>query len=169
MAGERIRPGIWTVLYVAAIPATNWLFDYVGVQPIPGTDQVWHPLAILVGLWLVLRDFAHQELGDRWIMAPIVAGVALSYALSSPRIATASAIAFLASELVDYTIYRWTRRPLSTRILLSSAASVPVDSVLFYSIAFGWAAVNPLSLGVMLAEKMAGAMVVAAMLRGRSA
>lgn len=169
MAGERARIGPWTVLYVAAIPATNWAFSYVGVQPIPGTDQVWHPLAILVGLWLVLRDFAHRELGDRWVMAPIVVGMALSYALSSPRIATASAVAFLASELVDYAVFRWTRRPLATRVLLSSAASVPVDSVLFYVIAFGWAAVNPLSLGVMCTAKMAGAIVVAAMLRGRVA
>lgn len=167
MRGERIGP--WTLLYVAAIPATNWLFGYVGVQSIPGTDQVWHPLAVLVGFWLVLRDFAHRELGDRWIMAPIVVGMALSYALSSPRIATASAVAFLVSELVDYAVYRWTRRPLATRVLLSSAASVPVDSVLFYAVAFGWAAVNPLSLGVMFAAKMAGTVVVFAMLRGRVA
>lgn len=169
MRGERTHVGPWTALYVAAIPATNWLFAYVGVQPIPGTDQVWHPLAILVGFWLVLRDLAHRELGDRWIIAPIVAGMALSYALSIPRIATASAVAFLVSELVDYAVYRWTRRPLATRILLSSAASVPLDSVLFYVIAFGWAAVNPLSLAVMFAAKMAGAVVVAAMLRGRAA
>ena len=169
MRGDRAHIGPWTLLYVAAIPATNWLFAYVGVQPIPGTDQVWHPLAILVGFWLVLRDFAHRELGDRWIMAPIVAGMALSYALSNPRIATASAIAFLVSELVDYAVYRWTKRPLATRILLSSAASVPVDSVLFYVIAFGWAAVNPLSLSVMFAAKMAGAAAVATLLRGRAA
>lgn len=167
MRGERIGP--WTLLYVAAIPATNWMFGYVGVQAIPGTDQVWHPLAVLVGLWLVLRDFAHQELGDRWIMAPIAVGMALSYALASPRIATASAIAFAASELVDYAVFRWTRRPLSTRIMLSSAASVPIDSALFYVIAFGWSALNSLSLGVMITAKMAGAVVAAAMLRSRGA
>lgn len=162
-------PYTWTALYVAAIPLTNWLFGYVGVQPIPGTDQVWHPLAILVGFWLVLRDFAHRELGDRLIFAPIVVGMALSYAMSSPRIATASAVAFAVSELVDYAVYRWTGRPLHQRVLLSSMASVPVDSVLFYWIAFGWAAVNPLSLGVMFAAKMAGAVVVALLLRSRAA
>lgn len=161
--------GPWTLAYIAAIPLTNWAFGYVGVQAIPGTGQVWHPLAVLVGLWLVLRDLAHRELGDRWIMAPIAVGMALSYALASPRIATASAVAFAASELVDYAVFRWTRRPLPTRIMLSSAASVPVDSVLFYAIAFGWAAVNPLSLGVMIAAKMTGALVVAAMLRSRGA
>jgi uncharacterized PurR-regulated membrane protein YhhQ (DUF165 family) len=158
----------FSLLYLAAIPTTNWAFAYVGVLPIPGTGFVWHPLAILVGFWLVLRDFAHRELGDRWIFAPVVAGVALSYLTSSPRIATASAIAFLASELVDYAVFRWTKRPLRQRVLLSSAASVPVDSVLFSGVAFGLAAINPVTFGVMLAAKMLGAAVVAVALWRRA-
>jgi hypothetical protein len=158
----------WTALYIAAIPFTNWLFAYVGVQQIGNTGYVWHPLAILVGFWLVLRDFAHKELGDRWIFAPVAIGVALSFVTSSPRIATASAIAFLVSELIDYAVYRWSGRPLSRRILLSSAASVPVDSVLFSGVAFGLASINPVTFGVMLVAKMAGALVVAGALWKRA-
>lgn len=152
----------FTLAYVAAIPATNYLFSYVGVMPIPGTEYVFHPLAFLVGFWLVLRDLAHRELGDRWIFAPVLVGLALSFVTSAPRIATASAIAFLVSECVDYAVYRWSGRPLGQRILLSSAASVPVDSVLFTGIAFGLAAINPVTFSVMLAAKMAGACIVAA-------
>lgn len=151
----------FALIYVAAIPATNWLFAYVGVLPIPGTGYVFHPLAFLVGFWLVLRDLAHRELGDRWIFAPVMIGLALSYATSSPRIATASAVAFLVSECVDYAAYRWSKRPFAQRILLSSAASVPIDSVLFSGIAFGLAAINPVTFSVMLAAKMVGACVVA--------
>lgn len=151
----------WTLTYVAAIPATNFLFSYVGVLPIPGTGFAWHPLAVLVGFWLVLRDFAHRELGDRWIFAPVVVGMALSYATSSPRIATASAIAFLVSECIDYAVFRWSSRPLAQRVLLSSAASVPVDSILFSGVAFGLAAINPVTFCVMLVAKMLGACVVA--------
>lgn len=158
----------WTALYMAAIPFTNWLFAYVGVLPIGDTGYVWHPLAILVGFWLVLRDFAHRELGDRWIFAPVLVGVALSFITSSPRIAAASAIAFLCSELIDYAVYRWSGRPLSQRILLSSAASVPVDSVLFSGIAFGLASINPVTFSVMLVAKMTGAVVVAGILWRRA-
>lgn len=158
----------WTALYVAAIPFTNWLFAYVGVLPVPGTVYVWHPLAFLVGFWLVLRDFAHDELGDRWIFAPVLVGMALSFWTSSPRIAVASAIAFLISECVDYAVYRWSGRSVSQRILLSSAASVPVDSVLFSGVAFGLTSINPVTFGVMLAAKMAGACVVAYMMRARA-
>lgn len=154
----------WTALYVAAVPATNFLFSYVGVLPISGTGFVWHPLAILVGFWLVLRDFAHREVGDRWIFAPVVVGMALSYATSSPRIATASAIAFLVSECIDYVVFRWSGKPLAQRVLLSSAASVPVDSILFSGIAFGLAAINPVTFSVMLAAKMLGAAIVAGLI-----
>lgn len=151
----------WTIAYVAFIPLTNFLFSYIGVLPIPGTDFVWHPLAILVGFWLVLRDLAHRELGDRWIFAPVIIGMALSYSTSSARIATASAIAFLVSECIDYAVFRWSGKPLAKRILLSSAASVPVDSILFSGIAFGLAAINPVTFSVMLVAKMFGACVVA--------
>lgn len=158
----------WTALYVAAIPATNFLFSYVGVLPIPGTGFVWHPLAILVGFWLVLRDFAHRELGDHLIFAPVVVGMALSYATSSPRIATASAIAFVVSECVDYAVFRWSGKSLPHRIVISSAASVPVDSILFSGIAFGLEAINPVTFSVMLVAKMAGACVVAGVLWRRA-
>jgi|688.fasta_scaffold01758_30 uncharacterized PurR-regulated membrane protein YhhQ (DUF165 family) len=151
----------WTVVYIAAMPLTNWLFGYIGVLPVPGTSYVWHPLSIIVGLWLVLRDLAHREIGDRAIFVPIAIGMGLSYLTSDPRIATASAIAFLASEMIDYAIFRWTNAPLGKRILLSSAASVPVDTVLFSGIAFGLAAINPVTLTIMLVAKMAGAVVVA--------
>lgn len=158
----------WTALYVAAIPFTNWLFGYVGVLPIPGTELVWHPLSFLVGFWLVLRDFAHRELGDRWIFAPVIVGMGLSFLTSSPRIATASAIAFLVSECVDYAVFRWSGRPLHQRVVLSSAASVPVDSVLFSGIAFGLASINPITFTVMAIAKMAGAVLVAGYLWRRA-
>lgn len=158
----------FTALYIAAIPFTNWLFAHIGVLPIPGTEYVFHPLSFLVGLWLVLRDFAHREMGDGWIFAPVIAGTALSFATSSPRIATASAIAFIASELVDYAVYKLVKKPLGTRVLISSAASVPVDSVLFSGIAFGLASINPVTLSVMLAAKMTGAVTIACLLKVRA-
>lgn len=158
----------FTLAYVAAIPITNWLFGYVGVLAIPGTEYVFHPLSFLVGLWLVLRDFSHRELGDRLIFVPVAIGMAISFLTSDPRIAAASAIAFVVSECVDYAIYRWSNRPLAQRIVLSSAASVPVDSLLFSGIAFGMASINPVTFSVMLVAKMAGACMVAGWLWRRS-
>lgn len=151
----------FTAAYIAAIPITNWLFGFVGLATIPGTNFVIHPLAVLVGGWLVLRDFAHKELGDRAMIGATLVGIGLSFLTSEPRIATASAIAFAASEAIDYIVYRSTDRPFEQRILLSSAVSVPVDSVLFTGLAFGLSAINPVSFTVMLVAKMAGAVIVA--------
>ena len=155
----------FTAMYLAAIPVTNYLFSYIGVINIPGTQYVFHPLAVLVGFWLVLRDFSHKELGDKWIFAPVFVGMAISFATSSPKIAAASAIAFLISEMVDYAVYRWSSRPLHQRVLLSSAASVPVDSVIFSGIAFGIASINPVTFTIMLTAKMIGAIIVFEIIR----
>lgn len=155
----------FSFLYLLAIPTTNWLFAYIGVMKIPFTEYVFHPLAFLVGFWLVLRDFAHRELGDRLIFVPVAVGVVLSFMTSDPRIAMASAIAFLVSEIADYSIFKWYRKPLRHRIVASSAASVPIDSVIFSGIAFGIASINPVTFVIMLAAKMSGAIVVAMAMR----
>jgi len=155
----------FTAIYLIAIPVTNYLFSYIGVVGIPGTSYVMHPLAVLVGFWLVLRDFSHKELGDKLIFVPVFAGMAISFATSAPRVATASAIAFFVSEMVDYAVYRWSSRPLHQRVLLSSAASVPVDSVIFSGIAFGIASINPVTFTIMLIAKMIGAVIVSEIIR----
>lgn len=155
----------WTLTYIVAIAATNWAFGYIGVQPIPETDQVWHPLSLIVGFWFVLRDFAHREMGDRYILIPILIGMGLSFALAAPYVAFASAVAFLASELCDTLVYRFTKRPFRDRILLSSLVAVPIDSVAFLGLAFGAAAINPTGLSIMMASKMLGAFVIWMMLR----
>ena len=58
-------------------------------------------------------------------------GAALSYLMADPYVALASLVAFLISELVDWYVYTFTGRPLSQRILLSSAISTPIDSAVF--------------------------------------
>ncbi|MGF1461587.1 MAG: VUT family protein [Maricaulaceae bacterium] len=40
-------------------------------------------------------------------------------------------MAFAISEIVDWAVYTFTKRPLSQRILLSSAFSAPIDSTVF--------------------------------------
>ena len=47
----------------------------------------------------------------------MMVGVAISYFMANPFVATASAAAFLISELVDWAVYSFTKRPLSQRVL----------------------------------------------------
>jgi queuosine precursor transporter len=58
-----------------------------------------------------------------------------------PAIVVASIVAELVAELIDTEIYHWWRntyghRPQWTRVLASNAVSLPIDSILFASLAF---------------------------------
>lgn len=58
-----------------------------------------------------------------------------------PAIVLASIVAELVAELIDTEVYHWWRtkyghRPQWTRVLVSNAVSLPIDSLLFVSLAF---------------------------------
>lgn len=154
---------IFVAVYIALIVAVNVAFSYVPLLPLPG-GEMFPPVSLAVGLIFVARDFAQRAVGHRVLWAMLV-GAAASYVLADPYVAIASAVAFAVSELVDWSVYSSTRRPLADRILLSSAIGAPVDSAIFLSMigAFGW-----VGFAAMTASKMVGAMIVWSMLRRRS-
>lgn len=99
--------------------------------------------AVCAGLALTVRDFVQDVLGGRGVLVAIAVGTGLSWLVASPRIASASAVAFAASELVDFAVYA----ALGVRSKLiavagSNTVGLLVDSTLFVPLAFGsWAAV----------------------------
>ena len=158
------RVGRWVAVYVALMPLINWSFAAVPTTPIPehlGGGQ-FQPLAIVTGLVLVARDFAQREVGNRVLLA-MLAGLALSTLTSWITVVVASGAAFLISETVDWAVYTFSARPLSQRIMLSSAFSAPLDQVVFIYLAslvvpgiFAWGTVL-----TGIASKLAGAALVA--------
>jgi len=146
---------IWTASYVALIALVNYGFSVVPLVKMP-TGEMWPPMSLLVGLVFVVRDFAQREVGHRIWFAMLV-GAALSWWMASPFIALASAVAFLISEAADWAVYSYSNRPLAERILWSSAASSPIDSIVFLAL------IGHLSVSGVLAmvlSKMLGALVV---------
>jgi uncharacterized PurR-regulated membrane protein YhhQ (DUF165 family) len=153
-----------TVLYVALIVAVNWAFAVVPPVELPG-GTLWHPVSLAVGFVFVVRDFAQREIGH-WVLLAMLLGAALSYLLADPFVALASAAAFAVSELADWAVYSFTKRPLSQRILVSSAIGAPIDSAVFLAgIGFASAA----GIAVMTIAKMVGAVVVWWLVRRREA
>lgn len=127
--------GTWTGAYIASVAFINWLF--VVVPPVSLLGTTLPPAMLAVGFVFVLRDFSQREVGHR-VLAAMLAGGAISYVMAAPAVAIASVSAFLLSEAVDWLVYTLTRRPLSQRILYSSALGVPVDTYVFLSlIGFG--------------------------------
>jgi queuosine precursor transporter len=153
-----------TALYVGLMPLINWSFAAVPTFAIPesfGGGQ-FQPLAVVTGLVLVVRDFAQREIGNR-VLAAMIIGLLFSTMTSWIVVVVASGAAFLISELVDWAVYTFTKRPLSQRIMLSSAASAPLDQVVFLYLAsfvvpgiFAWGTVIT---GIV--SKLVGAAVVA--------
>lgn len=122
--------------YILSIYAANWLLEHVGFV------TVWPGITAPAGVYaagaaLTFRDLTQTLLGRRWVILAILAGAALSYTVSA-TFATASALAFLASEACDFAVYT----PLAERrwllaVTLSNTVGLIVDSALFLWLAFG--------------------------------
>jgi uncharacterized PurR-regulated membrane protein YhhQ (DUF165 family) len=156
-----------TAVYVCLMPLINWSFAAVPLIPLPFIGA-YQPLAIVTGLVLVVRDFAQREIGHRVLLAMLV-GLAFSTMTTPLAIVAASGAAFLISEIVDWAVYTWTKRPLSQRIMLSSLIAAPLDSTAFL-IGANIAQPGSLSAGTLatsIASKLIGAAVVAALVARR--
>ena len=138
---------MWPAIYLISIVAVNWLFTVI--PPI----GIWQPTSLIVGLTFIFRDLAQRQIGH-WVLPVMFVGGGLSYIMASPMVAIASVTAFLFSECLDWAVYTLTKRPLRDRILLSSALSTPLDSILFTAMV---GIFSPLNVLVMTSSKMVGA------------
>lgn len=119
----------WSVFYVVSIVMVNIAFT-IFPPVMLNKDLAWPPASIAVGLLFVLRDYAQKEIGHKVILAMLLAA-AISYFMASPFVAIASVAAFLVSEFCDWAIYSFSKRSFRDRVLLSSAISTPIDSIVF--------------------------------------
>lgn len=111
---------------------------------------------LFFGAVFTLRDYVHKN-GKPFVykMIAVAAFVnfTVAFALGEPlRIVLASFISILVSEAVDTEVYQaFIKRSWTFRVLSSNAVSIPVDTLLFTSIAFAgvlsWTDFNALLYG----------------------
>ena len=132
-----LRGGLLAAAYAASIILAAYLVIVIGAVPV-GFELVAPAAAYVVGISLVLRDLAQDQLGPWWTCGAIVVGAALS-ALLSPSLALASGVAFLGSELLDMAVYTPLRERgrLIAAIFASNVVGTMVDSFVFLMLAFG--------------------------------
>lgn len=159
-----MRPAalFWTALYIGLIVLVNWLFTVVPLVDMGG-GEMWPPVALIVGLIFIVRDFAQRVVGH-WVLAAMLIAAILSYFLADPFVAYASVAAFAISELADWLVYSFTKRPFAQRILLSSVLATPIDTVVFLGI-MGW--LSAPAVLAMTASKLVGALIVWYLVRNR--
>ncbi len=151
-----------TALYIGLIVLVNWLFTVVPLVDMGG-GEMWPPVALIVGLIFIVRDFAQRVVGH-WVLAAMLIAAILSYFLADPFVAYASVAAFAISELADWLVYSFTKRPFAQRILLSSVLATPIDTVVFLGI-MGW--LSAPAVLAMTASKLVGALIVWYLVRNR--
>jgi uncharacterized PurR-regulated membrane protein YhhQ (DUF165 family) len=145
----------WVSLYIASVVLVNW-----GFSTFQGYEWFW---SIVVGTIFITRDFCQRAVGHWCLAAMAVAGV-LSYFMANPYVAIASVSAFAVAEIVDWIVFSVTKRPLAERILISSAVSTPLDSLVFLGMI---GALTPELLGLQVVSKMAAAILIFGMLKWR--
>jgi uncharacterized PurR-regulated membrane protein YhhQ (DUF165 family) len=154
---------MWVAAYIVSIVLVNWLF--VAVAPWPTAIGDLYLANVVVGFVFVLRDYAQRQVGHKILVATLLAGV-VTYFMVDPAIALASITAFILSDLTDWAVYSFTRRPLQQRILLSSLIAVPLDTLAFQYLANY---LTPAAFTTELLSKAFGVLIVWYLLKLRTA
>lgn len=123
------------VAFVGTVFAANWAIEHYGVVLVgfglSAPAAVW-----FVGLAFTLREAVHETLGRLAVVGAILVGAVCS-AFVSPAFALASAVAFLVSELADFTVYeRLRERNWLLGVAVSNTIGLVIDSVIFLWLAF---------------------------------
>lgn len=145
----------------ASVVLSNWLTTRYGFVPV-GFGQETTAGTLAAGVALALRDAVQDALGKTGMLVAVLAATALSYFVSAPSIALASATAFLLAELFNFLIYTPLRnhsrlgdRRWAAAVTSSSIAGAVVDTVVFLGIAFGAAAIWPALIGQLIGKAWA--------------
>jgi queuosine precursor transporter len=128
--------------YLACIIGANALVQHYGVVPV-GLGLTGPAGVFLIGPALVVRDYIQWALGKAASLIVLACGIAVSYTIADPHIATASAVAFGVSELADFALFTWIAPRWTSAVLAGGIAGALLDSAVFLQIAFGSLAFMP--------------------------
>ena len=120
---------------------------------------------VLIGLDLALRDWLHARISQLQMLALVAVSGLLTYLLNpaAGQIATASACAFTAAALVDWSAFSVLRGSWLKRANGSNVAAAAVDSFVFPLMAFG--AFMPHIVALQFAAKVGGGFLWSLLLR----
>ena len=130
----RLAP-LAAVLLLVCILAANYVTTEYGMVPV-GFGLVATAGTYFAGVTFILRDLLQDTAGKRITVAVILLGAIVSFALSAPFIALASAVAFLLAELADLAVYTPLRKRGYVRAAVASnVVGAFIDTVVFLAIA----------------------------------
>lgn len=129
--------------FIASIVLANYVTTRYGFVSV-GLGFTAAAGTYLAGAALGLRDLIQEGLGRLAVIVVILIGAGASFLVADGRIALASGVAVLVSELADLAVYTPLRRKAwPAAVLASNTVGAVVDTFVFLTIAgfFTWAAV----------------------------
>ena len=122
--------------FVGCVIASNIATSAFGLIPV-GFGATATAGTLFAGLSFSVRDALHEAAGGRrLVVSAIVVGAVASAVAAGGRLAVASGVAFLVSELTDAAVYEPLRhRNRVAAIVASNTVGAAVDSVLFLAMA----------------------------------
>jgi hypothetical protein len=133
------------ILFINTIYAANYAVEHWGIVAV-GFGLMAPAGVYFAGIAFTLRDIINQTLGRLAVILSIFFGAALSYLVSDAitipggivSLAVASGVAFLLSELSDFSIYEPLRKKgFIKAVVFSNIVGLILDSILFLYLAFG--------------------------------
>lgn len=127
------------IIYIAATLAANYTATWFIHFPVFGQVSV---ATFIFGITFTQRDRVHNKLGRKNVYVMIGVAALLNLAVTvlgavEWRIILASFIAIILAETADTEIYQYyINNTWGLRVLKSNAVSIPLDSLLFNTIAF---------------------------------
>lgn len=144
----------WSIIYITAVLIANYTAIWFIPLPIFGLVSVG---TLIFGITFTARDYVHK-LGRSKVYIMILVSIVMSSVLSylgqvDYRIILASGIAIGLSEFSDTEIYqKYLYKKWIIRVLYSNSVSIPIDTLLFNTIAFAGIFPLPILLSIMFGE-----------------
>jgi queuosine precursor transporter len=150
------------IAYLASILLANVIVNTFGIVTVLG---ITFPAgAPLIGCTFTLRDMVQRRWGKLhcwwWMMAASLITVAFN-----PQLAYASFAAFMVAEGLDWLVFTYAPGSFTRRVMVSNLVGLPLDSIVFVALAFGW--VWPAIIGQTVVKLVFGAGLVALAVWGR--
>ena len=161
----RLAAGLIAVAVLfGSMLAANYVTTDYGFVPV-GFGLYATAGTFFAGFALAARDAINDAWGRLAVVAVILIGTLVSFTLSAPEIAIASAAAFLVAESLDFAVYvplrkraKFGDKKWAVAVVASNVVGAIADTVVFLGVAFGSAAILPALPGQLVGKSYATVM-----------
>ena len=161
----RLAAGLIAVAVLfGSMLAANYVTTDYGFVPV-GFGLSATAGTFFAGFALAARDAINDAWGRLAVVAVILIGTLVSFTLSAPEIAIASAAAFLVAESLDFAVYvplrkraKFGDKKWALAVVASNIVGAIADTVVFLGVAFGSAAILPALPGQLVGKSYATVM-----------